>query len=205
MRAVFDACVRPDLSWPLTSRAVSVSRAESLCISILFLTDLVFVLLCDCSRCFGVVYWDSICICCALCGLAAVLMRTEILDRCKAQAAPTNGNVKCTRARHRTQLFYKTKCVFSCKPGYKMLGPVVKQCNGTGHWDDTEEPMCIRMCGLFFVFSFPFFVLNYFIRIPNITFCAPNLILCALFLSANRYLSGLGCHSKLGVSEFTTS
>lgn len=71
---------------------------------------------------------------------------TEIRDLCRPMVAPVNGNVKCSRSRHRTQLFYKTKCTFTCDRGYRMLGPALVHCNGTGSWNSAENTMCICRC-----------------------------------------------------------
>lgn len=74
----------------------------------------------------------------------------EIRDMCRPKARPDNGNVKCTRSRHRTQLFYKTKCSFTCNQGFRMLGPASVHCNGTGYWNSAESTMCIcRLLTLF--------------------------------------------------------
>lgn len=77
-------------------------------------------------------------------------------DLCHPIPAPKNGKVKCSRSRHRTHLFYKTKCSFACNPGYKLIGPALKQCDGTGKWDE-DTPMCIRM----FIFHSFSYIKNY--------------------------------------------
>lgn len=68
----------------------------------------------------------------------------EIKDTCAAIAPPEHGDVRCTRSRHRTQLFYRTKCTIWCRDGFTLNGPSVKHCNGTeGTWDDTPTT-CVR-------------------------------------------------------------
>ncbi|XP_058835886.1 fibrillin-1-like isoform X2 [Topomyia yanbarensis] len=66
----------------------------------------------------------------------------EIKSNCQPLKAPNNGDISCSRSRHKTQLFYRTKCSIRCKKGFKLVGPAVKQCNGTGHWDEGET-LCI--------------------------------------------------------------
>ncbi|XP_062552414.1 fibrillin-1-like isoform X2 [Armigeres subalbatus] len=66
----------------------------------------------------------------------------EIKDRCKPLVAPKNGDVRCSRSRHKTQLYYRTKCSITCKKGFKLLGQSIRQCNGTGQWGE-EESLCI--------------------------------------------------------------
>lgn len=68
----------------------------------------------------------------------------EIKDTCAAIAPPEHGDVRCTRSRHRTQLFYRTKCTIWCREGFTLNGPSVKHCNGTeGTWDETPTT-CVR-------------------------------------------------------------
>lgn len=80
---------------------------------------------------------------------------TAIKDLCQPIPAPKHGDVKCSRSRHRTQLFYKTKCSFACHAGYKIIGPAIMQCNGSGQWDE-DRPMCIRkeISRLYTIFPF---------------------------------------------------
>lgn len=33
---------------------------------------------------------------------------------------------------------------YSILKGYKLHGPSIKHCNGTGHWDDYGNPICMR-------------------------------------------------------------
>lgn len=75
--------------------------------------------------------------------LTCISLPIEIRDLCKPIPPPKNGEVKCSRSRHRTQLFYRTKCSFVCHKGYKLVGPITKQCSGTGVWDE-QSPVCIR-------------------------------------------------------------
>lgn len=73
----------------------------------------------------------------------------EIKDNCQSIPTPENGDVRCTRSRHRTQLFYKTKCTIFCNEGYRLVGPSVKYCNGSGGtWDDGES-VCVRKLAIF--------------------------------------------------------
>ncbi|XP_055538598.1 fibrillin-1 isoform X2 [Wyeomyia smithii] len=65
-----------------------------------------------------------------------------IRNRCQPLTAPNNGEINCSRSRHRSQFFYKTKCSIRCNTGYKLVGPAVRQCNGTGIWDEGES-LCI--------------------------------------------------------------
>ncbi|XP_031619500.1 fibrillin-2 isoform X2 [Contarinia nasturtii] len=63
----------------------------------------------------------------------------EVKDSCLALAAPEHGNVRCSRSRHSSQSFHRTKCSFWCKDGFTLMGPSVKYCNSTdGQWDTTE-------------------------------------------------------------------
>lgn len=58
--------------------------------------------------------------------------------------APEHGNVRCTRSRHLSQHFYRTRCSFWCNEGYTLIGTSTKHCNGSdGIWDATET-LCIR-------------------------------------------------------------
>ncbi|XP_062710515.1 uncharacterized protein LOC109404745 isoform X2 [Aedes albopictus] len=66
----------------------------------------------------------------------------EIKDRCKPLTSPKNGDVRCSRSRHKTELYYRTKCFITCNKGFKLLGPSTKHCNGTGLWDK-EESLCV--------------------------------------------------------------
>ncbi|XP_058456120.1 fibrillin-2-like [Malaya genurostris] len=66
----------------------------------------------------------------------------EIRSNCQPLKAPKNGDVSCSRSRHKTQLFYRTKCHIRCRKGFKLIGPAVKQCNGTGHWDEGDS-LCV--------------------------------------------------------------
>ncbi|CRK94788.1 CLUMA_CG008282, isoform A [Clunio marinus] len=68
----------------------------------------------------------------------------EIKNECKPLTIK-HGDVRCTRSRHRTQLFYRTKCAISCDKGYKLHGPSIKHCNGTGYWDDNGDPICVPL------------------------------------------------------------
>ncbi|XP_070502012.1 fibrillin-2-like [Chironomus tepperi] len=68
----------------------------------------------------------------------------EIKNECKPLIVK-NGNTRCSRSRHKTQLFYRTKCAISCDKGYKLHGPSIKHCNGTGHWDDYGNPICMPL------------------------------------------------------------
>ncbi|EAT42496.1 AAEL005982-PA [Aedes aegypti] len=66
----------------------------------------------------------------------------EIKDRCKPLTPPKNGDVRCSRSRHKTEIYYRTKCSITCNKGFKLLGPGTKHCNGTGQWD-AEESLCV--------------------------------------------------------------
>ncbi|KAG5677774.1 hypothetical protein PVAND_007505 [Polypedilum vanderplanki] len=68
----------------------------------------------------------------------------EIKNECKPLIVK-NGHARCSRSRHKTQLFYRTKCAISCDKGYKLHGPSIKHCNGTGHWDDYGNPICMPL------------------------------------------------------------
>ncbi|XP_038117535.1 multiple epidermal growth factor-like domains protein 6 isoform X3 [Culex quinquefasciatus] len=67
----------------------------------------------------------------------------EIKDRCMMLKAPKNGEMRCSRSRHKAQLFYRTRCSVWCSKGFKLVGPSTKHCNGTGHWDDERESLCV--------------------------------------------------------------
>lgn len=71
------------------------------------------------------------------------IILTEIKDYCQPIPPPRNGEVRCAKSRHRTQMFYKTKCSFTCHPGFELTGPVTKVCNGSGLWDE-GTPICSR-------------------------------------------------------------
>ncbi|XP_050093907.1 fibrillin-1-like [Anopheles aquasalis] len=68
----------------------------------------------------------------------------ELQDKCKPLAAPRNAVIRCTRSRHKTQHFYRSKCIISCKKGFKLHGPAVRHCNGTGEWDEGES-ICVPL------------------------------------------------------------
>lgn len=44
--------------------------------------------------------------------------------------------------------------LFFCRilKGYKLHGPSIKHCNGTGHWDDYGNPICMRKYPCEFVY-----------------------------------------------------
>ncbi|XP_053687239.1 uncharacterized protein LOC128736776 [Sabethes cyaneus] len=65
-----------------------------------------------------------------------------IRNRCPPLTAPNNGEISCSRSRHKSQFFYKTKCSIWCKKGFKLLGAAVRQCNGSGIWDEAES-LCV--------------------------------------------------------------
>lgn len=70
----------------------------------------------------------------------------EIKDLCPPIKTPQHGEMRCSRSRHPTQLFYRTRCTMWCNKGYKLDGPSVRTCNGSGSWD-AEEPVCVpRAC-----------------------------------------------------------
>uniref|UniRef100_A0A1B0D5U2 Uncharacterized protein n=1 Tax=Phlebotomus papatasi TaxID=29031 RepID=A0A1B0D5U2_PHLPP len=70
----------------------------------------------------------------------------EIKDLCPPIKTPQHGEMRCSRSRHPTQLFYRTRCSMWCDKGYKLDGPSVRTCNGSGSWD-AEEPVCVpRAC-----------------------------------------------------------
>ncbi|XP_041774174.1 fibrillin-2 isoform X3 [Anopheles merus] len=68
----------------------------------------------------------------------------KLTDNCKPFEAPRNAEVRCTRSRHKTQLFYRSKCIVTCKKGFKLHGPSVRHCNGTGEWDEGES-ICVPL------------------------------------------------------------
>uniref|UniRef100_A0A182JP89 Uncharacterized protein n=1 Tax=Anopheles christyi TaxID=43041 RepID=A0A182JP89_9DIPT len=68
----------------------------------------------------------------------------ELKDNCKPFEAPRNAEVRCTRSRQKTQLFYRSKCIITCKKGFKLHGPSVRHCNGTGEWDEGES-ICVPL------------------------------------------------------------
>lgn len=68
---------------------------------------------------------------------------SEIKNNCQLLKAPRYGDIRCTRSRHRTQLFYRTRCSIWCNKGYKLQGHPVRNCNGTGHWDGADS-ICVR-------------------------------------------------------------
>ncbi|XP_037034819.1 fibrillin-1 isoform X2 [Bradysia coprophila] len=70
----------------------------------------------------------------------------EIRDHCQPLSKPKNGEIKCFRSRHRTQLFYKTKCTITCQPGFVLIGDEFRQCNGTGHWDQGSSICAPKLC-----------------------------------------------------------
>lgn len=68
----------------------------------------------------------------------------EIKDNCPALVPPTNGDVSCSRSRHRSQNFHRTKCSVWCHEGFTLIGPSIRYCNGsTGFWDSAENS-CVR-------------------------------------------------------------
>jgi hypothetical protein len=78
----------------------------------------------------------------------------EIKNQCVPPKAPHHGEIRCAQSRHRTQMYYRTKCVIRCNKGYKLVGPQFRHCNGTGHWDASEASTCVRK----------FFSLNFFVE-----------------------------------------
>ncbi|ETN59950.1 hypothetical protein AND_008443 [Anopheles darlingi] len=68
----------------------------------------------------------------------------ELQDKCKPLAPPRNADIRCTRSRHKTQHFYRSKCIITCKKGFKLHGPAVRHCNGTGEWDEGES-ICVPL------------------------------------------------------------
>ncbi|KFB47089.1 AGAP005714-PA-like protein [Anopheles sinensis] len=68
----------------------------------------------------------------------------ELKDNCKPFEAPPNSEIRCSRSRHKAQLFYRSKCFITCKKGYKLHGPAVRHCNGTGEWDEGES-ICVPL------------------------------------------------------------
>lgn len=62
--------------------------------------------------------------------------------------APSFANMRCTKSRHRTQMFYKTRCKIECKEGYTLVGSPFKHCHGeTGQWEG-DDGHCVRMLNL---------------------------------------------------------
>lgn len=39
---------------------------------------------------------------------------------------------------------FTTRIRIPKKKGYKLHGPSIKHCNGTGYWDDNGDPICVR-------------------------------------------------------------
>ncbi|XP_055629527.1 fibrillin-2-like isoform X2 [Toxorhynchites rutilus septentrionalis] len=70
----------------------------------------------------------------------------KIKDNCKPLKAPVNGEIRCSKSRHKTDLFYRSKCSITCKKGFKLLGPSVRYCNGTGQWDEGESLCVAQAC-----------------------------------------------------------
>ncbi|XP_055612398.1 fibrillin-1 [Uranotaenia lowii] len=70
----------------------------------------------------------------------------ELKDNCQVMVPPKNGEVRCSRSRHKTQLFYRTKCSVWCNKGFKLVGSSTKHCNGTGHWDEGESVCVPQSC-----------------------------------------------------------
>ncbi|GAB0100997.1 latent-transforming growth factor beta-binding protein 4 [Sergentomyia squamirostris] len=66
----------------------------------------------------------------------------EIRNLCPPIRAPEHGEMRCTRSRHPTQLFYKTRCSIWCHKGYKLDGSAERTCNGSGTWNG-DEPVCV--------------------------------------------------------------
>lgn len=68
----------------------------------------------------------------------------KISNKCVPLKDPKHGKMHCSRSRHRTQLFYKTKCSAWCDKGFTLVGTAVRHCNGTaGVWDG-KEATCAR-------------------------------------------------------------
>ena len=69
--------------------------------------------------------------------------RVEIRDECRHFEAPTNGEVRCTKYRHKKKRFYNTRCKVWCNQGYRLEGPSQRFCNSSGQWDEHENK-CLR-------------------------------------------------------------
>lgn len=82
--------------------------------------------------------------------VVVVFFRSELKDTCTSLSAPQFGDIHCTRSRHASQSFYRTRCSLWCNKGYVLLGPSVKFCNGSdGIWDPTETT-CSREYTIYF-------------------------------------------------------
>ncbi|XP_037938996.1 fibrillin-2 [Teleopsis dalmanni] len=72
--------------------------------------------------------------------------RTDLHDQCTPFVAPLNGEIHCTKYRHKKKFFYNTKCKVWCNKGYKLIGPAQRFCNATGVWDNYENQCLPSVC-----------------------------------------------------------
>ncbi|XP_055910382.1 fibrillin-2 isoform X2 [Eupeodes corollae] len=70
----------------------------------------------------------------------------KIRDQCHPFRPPKYGEIHCTRSRHRTHMYYKTRCSVWCTPGYQLEGPAVRHCSASGQWDNFENRCVPQMC-----------------------------------------------------------
>ncbi|KNC24941.1 hypothetical protein FF38_08702, partial [Lucilia cuprina] len=72
--------------------------------------------------------------------------RVESRDQCQPFEAPANGEIHCTKYRHKKKRFYNTKCKVWCNQGYRLEGPSHRHCNASGQWDDHENKCLPIVC-----------------------------------------------------------
>ncbi|XP_055846374.1 fibrillin-2 isoform X2 [Episyrphus balteatus] len=70
----------------------------------------------------------------------------RVRDQCQPFRPPKYGEIHCTRSRHRTHLYYKTRCSVWCIPGYQLEGPAIRHCSASGQWDNFENRCIPQMC-----------------------------------------------------------
>ncbi|XP_065361428.1 fibrillin-2 isoform X1 [Calliphora vicina] len=72
--------------------------------------------------------------------------RVEMRDQCHPFEAPANGEIHCTKYRHKKKRFYNTKCKVWCNQGYRLEGPSLRHCNSSGQWDQHESKCLPTVC-----------------------------------------------------------
>lgn len=72
--------------------------------------------------------------------------RLEMRDQCHPFEAPINGEIHCTKYRHKKKRFYNTKCKVWCNQGYRLEGPSQRFCNASGQWDDYQNQCLPIVC-----------------------------------------------------------
>ncbi|KAM7358333.1 uncharacterized protein ACRADG_003345 isoform 5-T6 [Cochliomyia hominivorax] len=70
----------------------------------------------------------------------------DMRDQCAAFEAPANGEIHCTKYRHKKKRYYNTKCKVWCNRGYRLEGPTQRYCNASGQWDEHENKCLPIVC-----------------------------------------------------------